>query len=271
MSRHKVTVRDLQKRYGSVEAARGVSFEIRDGEIFGLLGPNGAGKTTTLECVIGLREPDEGEIEVCGIDARRRPREVKAEDRRRAADHGAAGQDHAARGAGALRLVLPRQADAGGAARALRARRQGRRAVRHAVGRPAAAARAGARLRQQARARLSRRADDRARPAVAARAARRDRADEARRPHGAADHALHRRGRAALRSHRDHRSRPHHRHRHAARADRRSSATPSVLLTTVQPLERDWLASFRASKASRCEGTSARFRIDDASARPSPS
>jgi ABC-2 type transport system ATP-binding protein len=73
----KVSVRELKKRYGSVEAARGVSFEIRDGEIFGLIGPNGAGKTTTVECVIGLREPDEGTIEVCGIDARRRPREVK--------------------------------------------------------------------------------------------------------------------------------------------------------------------------------------------------
>ncbi len=73
----KVTVRDLKKRYDSVEAARGVSFEILDGEIFGLIGPNGAGKTTTLECVIGLREPDEGAIEVCGIDARRQPRAVK--------------------------------------------------------------------------------------------------------------------------------------------------------------------------------------------------
>jgi ABC-2 type transport system ATP-binding protein len=73
----KVIVRDLQKRYDGVEAARGVSFEIQDGEIFGLIGPNGAGKTTTLECVIGLREPDAGSIEVCGIDARRHPREVK--------------------------------------------------------------------------------------------------------------------------------------------------------------------------------------------------
>ena len=73
----KVTVQNLKKRYGSVEAARGVSFEIRDGEIFGLIGPNGAGKTTTVECIIGLRDPDEGEIEVCGIDARRRPRAVK--------------------------------------------------------------------------------------------------------------------------------------------------------------------------------------------------
>lgn len=73
----KVSVRDLRKSYGAVAAVRGVSFDIGDGEIFGLLGPNGAGKTTTLECVIGLREPDAGTIEVCGIDARRRPREVK--------------------------------------------------------------------------------------------------------------------------------------------------------------------------------------------------
>ena len=60
-----------------MQAARGVSFEIADGEIFGLLGPNGSGKTTTLECIIGLREPDAGAIEVCGIDARRHPRDVK--------------------------------------------------------------------------------------------------------------------------------------------------------------------------------------------------
>lgn len=73
----KVSVRNLRKRYGGVEAAKDVSFEIQDGEILGLLGPNGAGKTTTVECVIGLREPDAGDIEVCGIDARRRPREVK--------------------------------------------------------------------------------------------------------------------------------------------------------------------------------------------------
>ena len=73
----KVIVRDLRKHYDGVEAARGVSFDIEDGEIFGLIGPNGAGKTTTLECVIGLREPDSGRIEVCGIDARQRPLDVK--------------------------------------------------------------------------------------------------------------------------------------------------------------------------------------------------
>jgi ABC-2 type transport system ATP-binding protein len=73
----KVSVRDLRKRYGAVEAARGVSFDVAEGEIFGLIGANGAGKTTTVECVIGLREPDAGTIEICGLDARRHPREVK--------------------------------------------------------------------------------------------------------------------------------------------------------------------------------------------------
>ncbi len=73
----KVIVRDLRKHYDGVEAVRGVSFAIEPGEIFGLLGPNGAGKTTTVECLVGLREPDAGEIQVCGLDARRNAAEVK--------------------------------------------------------------------------------------------------------------------------------------------------------------------------------------------------
>jgi ABC-2 type transport system ATP-binding protein len=72
-----VRVRDLHKRYDQVEAVRGVSFEIGSGEIFGLLGPNGAGKTTTVECIIGLRDADAGDIHVCGIDVRRQRRAVK--------------------------------------------------------------------------------------------------------------------------------------------------------------------------------------------------
>ena len=73
----KVIVTDLVKRYGPVEAVRGVSFEVAEGEIFGLLGPNGAGKTSTVECVIGLRQPDAGSIQVCGIDALAHPDQVK--------------------------------------------------------------------------------------------------------------------------------------------------------------------------------------------------
>ena len=73
----KIVVRDLKKSYGPYEAVRGVSFEVGEGEIVGLLGPNGAGKTTTLECVIGLRRPDAGTIQLCGIDALADPEKVK--------------------------------------------------------------------------------------------------------------------------------------------------------------------------------------------------
>jgi ABC-2 type transport system ATP-binding protein len=74
---HAVAVRGLKKSYGHVDAVRGVSLHIREGEIFGLLGPNGAGKTTLLECIVGLRIPDEGEVAVAGLDARRHAREMQ--------------------------------------------------------------------------------------------------------------------------------------------------------------------------------------------------
>jgi ABC-2 type transport system ATP-binding protein len=63
-----VTVSDLRKSYGQVEAVRGISFEIASGEIFGLLGPNGAGKTTTVEILEGYRERDAGSVTVLGED-----------------------------------------------------------------------------------------------------------------------------------------------------------------------------------------------------------
>jgi ABC-2 type transport system ATP-binding protein len=63
-----VQVENLMKSYGPVEAVRGVSFEVREGEVFGLLGPNGAGKTTTVEILEGLRRPDNGRVRVCGMD-----------------------------------------------------------------------------------------------------------------------------------------------------------------------------------------------------------
>ena len=62
-----VTVENIQKHYGSTIAVADVSFDVRQGEIFGLIGPNGAGKTTTMECVEGLRSPDRGAISVLGM------------------------------------------------------------------------------------------------------------------------------------------------------------------------------------------------------------
>lgn len=70
-------IKDLTKKYGDLIAVNGISFAIEKGEIFGLLGPNGAGKTTTVEMIEGLRLPDSGEINICGIDARRQPEKIK--------------------------------------------------------------------------------------------------------------------------------------------------------------------------------------------------
>ena len=73
-----VTVRDLVKRYGSIQAVQGISFDVQQGEIFGLLGPNGAGKTTTVEILEGLRKADSGEAIVDGIDVQKEPARAKA-------------------------------------------------------------------------------------------------------------------------------------------------------------------------------------------------
>lgn len=72
-----VSVRKLTKRYGDLVAVNDISFEIKKGEIFGLLGPNGAGKTTTVEMIEGLRKPDGGSIEVCGLDVSREIRQIR--------------------------------------------------------------------------------------------------------------------------------------------------------------------------------------------------
>ena len=72
-----VSVIGLWKRYGGVEAVRGVSFEVHAGQVFGLLGPNGAGKTTTLECILGLRQPDGGSIHIHGLDLRTNATQAK--------------------------------------------------------------------------------------------------------------------------------------------------------------------------------------------------
>src|SRR5207248_1673488 len=63
-----ISVTDVRKSYGEVEALRGISFEIAAGEIFGLLGPNGAGKTTTVEILEGYRDRDAGTVSVLGQD-----------------------------------------------------------------------------------------------------------------------------------------------------------------------------------------------------------
>ena len=66
-----ISVEGLRKVYGQTRAVDGVSFDVGEGEIFGIIGPNGAGKTTTVECLEGLRVPDEGRVRVLGQDPQR--------------------------------------------------------------------------------------------------------------------------------------------------------------------------------------------------------
>jgi ABC-2 type transport system ATP-binding protein len=63
-----IKVEDLVKRYEETTAVDGVSLDVPRGEVFGLLGPNGAGKTTSVECMLGLREPDRGQVTILGMD-----------------------------------------------------------------------------------------------------------------------------------------------------------------------------------------------------------
>ena len=72
-----IHVAALRKTYGRTVAVQDVSFDVHPGEIFGLIGPNGAGKTTTMECVEGLRTPDQGTIAVLGLDPARDARALQ--------------------------------------------------------------------------------------------------------------------------------------------------------------------------------------------------
>jgi ABC-2 type transport system ATP-binding protein len=72
-----IAVTDLRKHYGEVRALDGVSFAVREGEVFGLLGPNGAGKSTTVRVLVTLTHPDSGSATVAGHDVLRRPDAVR--------------------------------------------------------------------------------------------------------------------------------------------------------------------------------------------------
>jgi ABC-2 type transport system ATP-binding protein len=74
-------IQGLVKRYGKVEAVRGIDLEVQPGEVFGFVGPNGAGKSTTIRCILDLLRPTSGEIRVFGRD----PRDDGADIRQRVA------------------------------------------------------------------------------------------------------------------------------------------------------------------------------------------
>jgi len=72
-----ISVSNLSKKYDSVQALNGISFDIKQGEFFGLLGPNGAGKTTTISILSTLLEPNEGSVNIAGYDLKKNPLECK--------------------------------------------------------------------------------------------------------------------------------------------------------------------------------------------------
>jgi ABC-2 type transport system ATP-binding protein len=77
MNSSMIEVKDFRKTYGNYIAVDGISFDVKQGEIFGLLGPNGAGKTSTLECLEGLRAPNGGSLRVVGLDPASESRKLR--------------------------------------------------------------------------------------------------------------------------------------------------------------------------------------------------
>jgi ABC-2 type transport system ATP-binding protein len=72
-----VSISNLRKNYGTLQALKGISFEIEKGEFFGLLGPNGAGKTTIISILSSLAVADEGSIQLAGFDLKENPNDCK--------------------------------------------------------------------------------------------------------------------------------------------------------------------------------------------------
>src|SRR5579872_7086374 len=71
-----ISIDNLHKTYGKVQAVKGISMSIERGEIFGFLGPNGAGKTTTIRCMLDVIRPTSGTIQVLGLDAQQDAHEL---------------------------------------------------------------------------------------------------------------------------------------------------------------------------------------------------
>ena len=211
-----IVVEDLRKSYGGLEALRGVSFEVGEGEVFGLLGPNGAGKTTTVEILEGYRRRDGGEVSVLGDDPAKAPRGLRERIGvvlQHSEFHPCLTVREVHRMfAGLLRATARRRR--GGRAR--RPRGEARRTREDAVGRPEAPPRPRRRARRRPRSRLPRRADDGLRPGGAALRVGDDPVAALAREDDRPDDALPRRGAASRRP----------RGGHPGRADRARSGRP---------------------------------------------
>ena len=76
-----IEISNLEKSFGKgakeVKAVQGISFDIYEKEIFSILGPNGAGKTTTIRMIVGLLQPDGGQVRILGQDPHQNGKELK--------------------------------------------------------------------------------------------------------------------------------------------------------------------------------------------------
>ncbi|NJO68659.1 MAG: ABC transporter ATP-binding protein [Bacteroidetes bacterium] len=72
-----IHVSNLRKTFHTVDALKGISFHIPQGECYGLLGPNGAGKTTTISVMSALMKPNAGDVNIAGYDLKKNPMECK--------------------------------------------------------------------------------------------------------------------------------------------------------------------------------------------------
>ena len=73
-----ITVNNLTKKFKSLTAVDGISFDVEEGEVFGFLGPNGAGKTTTISILCTLLSPSSGTAAIAGFDCTKDPDRVRA-------------------------------------------------------------------------------------------------------------------------------------------------------------------------------------------------
>ena len=72
-----IEVNEIRKSFGDVTALGGISFQVKEGEIYGFLGPNGAGKTTAISIISGLMLPDSGTMHIAGMDIRKQGRKIR--------------------------------------------------------------------------------------------------------------------------------------------------------------------------------------------------
>src|SRR5512147_3154785 len=77
MNQSAVSIQNLHKKFGDLEAVKGVNLDVQEGEIFSLLGPNGAGKTTTISMLSCLLQPSGGDARIMGRSITHEPMEVK--------------------------------------------------------------------------------------------------------------------------------------------------------------------------------------------------